>query len=236
MRIQKYLSEQKILSRREAEDYIRKGLITLNGKVVREMGVQIDPKKDKIAILGRGLKESAGKMTVAVNKPRGVVCSKIESEGVTIFQIFPKFKNLNVVGRLDKDSEGLLLLSNDGVITAAITGKDHLIEKEYEVSVREEINNSKAKRMEQGIKLEDGMTLPARVKILSPHKFLIVLKEGRKHQIRRMCAAVFLTVTGLKRLRIGNIYLGDLKSGSGRILEKGEVDKLKSLAKKLKNS
>ena len=230
MRIQKYLSEQKILSRREAEDYIRKGLITLNGKVVMEMGVQIDPKKDKIAIVGRGLKDVAEKMTVAINKPRDIVCSKIESEGKTVFEIFPKYKNLNIVGRLDKDSEGLLLLSNDGVVTAAITNKDHLIEKEYEVSAREEINNSKARKMEQGIKLEDGMTLPTRVKILSPHKFLIILKEGRKHQIRRMANAVELTITGLKRLRIGNIYLGDLKSGSGRVLEKREIDKLKNLA------
>lgn len=231
MRIQKYLSEQKILSRREAEEYIRKGLITLNGKVVREMGVQIDPKKDKIAILGRGMKEVSEKITVAINKPRGIVCSKAESEGVNVFQIFPKFKRLNVVGRLDKDSEGLLLLSNDGVITSAITGKDHLIEKEYEVSVREEINNSKAKVMERGIMLGERRTLPTRVKILTPHKFLIVLKEGRKHQIRRMCAEMELTVTGLKRLRIGNIHLDKLQSGGGRILEKAEVEKLKRMAK-----
>lgn len=229
MRIQKYLSEQKILSRREAEDYIRKGLITLNGKVVREMGVQIDPAKDKIAILGRGLKESAEKITVAINKPYGVVCSKIESEGTTVFQIFPKYKDLNVVGRLDKDSEGLLLLSNDGVVTSAITGSDHLIEKEYEVSVRENINPGKARKMEQGIELEDGMTLPTRVKILSPNKFLIILKEGRKHQIRRMAAAVGLTINGLKRLRIGNIYLAGLKPGAGRILDKKEVERLKKL-------
>lgn len=232
MRIQKYLSEQKILSRREAEEYIRKGQITLNGKVVREMGVQIDPAKDKIAILGRGLKESENKITVAVNKPRDVVCSKIETEGQTIFQIFPRFNNLNVVGRLDKDSEGLILLSNDGTVTAAVTSSEHLIEKEYEVSVREDVTNSKARKMESGIIIDGEMTLPARVKILGAHKFLIVLKEGRKHQIRRMCAALDLTVTSLKRLRIGNIHLGDIKSGGGRILERDEIDQLKRMATK----
>ncbi len=231
MRIQKYLSEQKILSRREAEDYIRKGLITLNGKVVREMGVQIDPAKDKIAVIGRAL-ETSNKITVAVYKPRGVVCSKIESEGVTVFQTFPRFSKLNVVGRLDKDSEGLLLLSNDGTVTSAVTSSDHLIEKEYEVSVREDMTPGKKKKMEEGIELEDGKTLPTRVKILSPHKFLIILKEGKKHQIRRMCAAVFLTVNGLKRLRIGNIHLDKLKSGDGRILEKNEIDKLKRMGSK----
>lgn len=234
MRIQKYLSEQKILSRREAEEYIRRGLITLNGKVVREMGVQIDPKKDKIEIVGRGLRDLPEKITVAINKPRDIVCSKVEgeAEGRTVFDIFPKFKRLNVVGRLDKDSEGLLLLSNDGTVTSAVTGSDHLIEKEYEVSVREDINNSKARVMEEGIMLKGRKTLPTRVKILNPHKFVIILKEGRKHQIRRMCAEMELTVTGLKRIRIGNIHLGNLKIGGGRVLEQMEVNKLKRMATK----
>ena len=229
MRIQKYLSQQKILSRREAEDYIRKGLITLNGKVVHEMGVQIDPMKDKVGILTAGLKEKAEKITVAVYKPRDIVCSKIGSEGTTVFEVFPKFQELNVVGRLDKESDGLLLLSNDGTVTSAVTGSDHLIEKEYEVSVRETINRGKANKLERGVKLEDGMTLPAKVEIIAPHKFVIVLKEGRKHQVRRMAAAVNLTVTGLKRLRIGNIFLGKLKPGMSRVLESKEIQELKNL-------
>jgi len=232
MRIQKYLSEQKILSRREAEEYIRRGLITLNGQVVREMGVKIDPKKDKIAIVGRGIRDVEEKMTVVINKPRDIVCTKSEGEGRTVFDIFPKFKNLNVVGRLDKDSEGLLLLSNDGTVTSAVTGSDHLIEKEYEVSVREDINNSKAKVMEAGILLKGRKTLPTRVKLVSAHKFIIILKEGRKHQIRRMCAEMELTVTSLKRIRIGNIHLSNLKIGGGRVLEQMEVDKLKRMGTK----
>ncbi len=231
MRIQKYLSEQKILSRRETEDYIKKGLIALNGKVVREMGAQIDPSKDKIEILKAASQETANKMTVAIYKPRDVVSSKINSEGRTVFEFFPQFERLNIVGRLDKSSEGLLLLSNDGVVTSSVTGSDHLIEKEYEVSVRETVSKSKANKMEQGIKLEDGMTLPAKVKILTPNKFLIVLKEGRKHQIRRMADAVYLTITGLKRLRIGNIFLGKLKPGESRILESKEIQELKNLVK-----
>jgi len=228
MRIQKYLSEQKILSRREAEDYIRKGFIRLNGKVVREMGVQIDPSKDKVEVLRRASKETAKKETVAVYKPRGIVSSKIISEGTTVFEIFPRFKRLNVVGRLDKSSEGLLLLSNDGAVTASVTGSDHLIEKEYEVSVRETVNPGKANKMEQGIQLEDGMTLPTKVTILDPNRFLIILKEGRKHQIRRMADAMHLTITRLKRTRIGNISLGKLKPGESRVLGDAEIQKLKN--------
>jgi pseudouridine synthase len=230
MRIQKYLSEKKILSRRETEDYIRKGFITVNGVIVQELGMQIDPDKDKVQILPLGLKESSKKITVAVYKPRGVVSSKIRSEGPTIFDVFPEFKRLNAVGRLDKESEGLLLLSDDGIVTSISTGNDHLIEKEYEVSVREHMTAGKARKMEQGMMLDDGLTLPTKVRILRQDKFLIILREGRKHQIRRMTAKLGLTVKSLKRIRIGNISIGDLKPGENRLLDSSEVRKLEALA------
>ena len=177
MRIQKYLSQQKILSRREAEDYIRKGLIKLNGKIVTEMGVRIDPKKDKIEVLRAPAAKVAAKLTVAVNKPRGIVSSKMEAEGETIFQLLPQFNHLNAVGRLDKESEGLILLSNDGTVTAAVTGAEHLVEKEYEVTVQEDIAPGKLKKMAGGVRLDDGMTLPAQTELISPHKFKIILKD-----------------------------------------------------------
>ncbi|PIR43945.1 pseudouridine synthase, partial [Candidatus Wolfebacteria bacterium CG10_big_fil_rev_8_21_14_0_10_31_9] len=104
MRIQKYLSQQKILSRREAENHIREGLIKINSQIVTQMGMQIDPEKDRIEILKS--KKIDKKTTIAVHKPRGIVSSKIKKEGATVFEIFPQFKNLNVVGRLDKESEG----------------------------------------------------------------------------------------------------------------------------------
>lgn len=231
MRIQKYLSQEKILSRRETEDYIRKGLISCNGKIIKEMGFKIDPEKDKIEILSRAKSEIGKKITIAINKPRGIVSSRNKSEGKTVFELFPEFSHLNTVGRLDKDSEGLLLLSNDGIITSIITGSDYKIEKEYEVVVRETVSSGKIKKMEQGIELEDGKTLPAKVKLLNPHAFRIILKEGRKHQIRRMASALFLTVLKLKRLRIGNINSSGIALGRYRVLSKNEVEKLKNLAK-----
>src|SRR3989344_305091 len=128
MRIQKYLSQEGILSRRETESFIKRGLIICNGKVVRDLGRQIDPAKDKIEILRDVHGTQQEKITVAVNKPRGIVSGKNKAEGQTIFDLLPKFKDLNTVGRLDKESEGLLLLSNDGIITKRITGSDHTIE------------------------------------------------------------------------------------------------------------
>lgn len=230
MRIQKYLSQQKILSRREAEEYIRKGLIRLNGAIVKEMGVQMDPERDCVEVL-RSTKNTVGaKITVAVNKPRGIVSSKMETEGETIFQILPQFAHLNTVGRLDKESEGLILLSNDGTVTNAVTGDKHLVEKEYEVSVRESVTQGKLRKMAAGLNLEDGPTLPAIAEQISPNSFALILKEGRKHQIRRMCAVLQLTVTHLKRIRIGNIYLGKLRSGEYRALTEKEIDELKGLS------
>lgn len=231
MRIQKYLSEQKILSRRETEEYIRRGLIKVNGEIVKDLGRQIDPAKDKVEIVPNGGGAAKEKTTVAVYKPRGIVSSKIKSEGETIFELLPNFAHLNTVGRLDKESEGLLLLSNDGVVTAAVTGEEHLIEKEYEVTVQENLVPGKLRKMEEGIKLEDGMTLPAETEMLDKHSFIIILKEGRKHQIRRMADAMKLTITSLKRTRIGNIHLGNLKPGQYRILKPSEVNQLKQLAK-----
>ena len=231
MRIQKYLSQQKILSRRETENYIRKGLIACNGKIVRDLGRQIDPEKDKIEILAPAKKEINKKITVAVNKPRDIVCSKNKTEGKTIFELLPQFENLNAVGRLDKDSEGLILLSNDGVITSAITGNDHKIEKEYEVAVREDLSRNKMSILENGVMIDGKITLPAQTKITGDHTFNIILKEGRKHQIRRMTDVVKLTIFKLKRIRIGNILLKDIKVGNYRVLSAGEVNKLKDLSK-----
>ncbi len=227
MRIQKYLSQQKILSRREAERYIKLGLIKLNGHIVREMGTQIDPAKDKIEVLRANPGQVSSKITIAVNKPRGIVSSKIKTEGETIFELLPQFEHLNVVGRLDKESEGLLLLSNDGLVTQAVTSNKHLVEKEYEVTVREFVKPSMLLKMEDGLMLEDGPTLKTQTELLDDHKFKIILKEGRRHQIRRMCDVLRLTVVNLKRIRIGNITLGHLKSGQFRELNKLEVEKLK---------
>lgn len=225
MRIQKYLSEQGIASRREAEQLIVAGLVSLNGKIVTEMGVKIDPEKDKITVRND---RTPKKTTVIIYKPRGVASSRNRAEGKTIYQLLPQFNDLNIVGRLDKESEGLLMLSDDGVIAKAVTGDAHKTEKEYIVSVREDIAPGRLKTLEKGIMLEDGMTLPCVISNINKFTFHITIREGRKHQIRRMCEYLKLTVTELKRIRIGSITLGKLRSGDFRKLSSQEIISLKS--------
>jgi pseudouridine synthase len=223
MRLQKYFSEQKILSRRETEEYILRGKIKVNGEIVKDLGRQVDPNKDAIEIVG----QMDTKTTIAINKPRGISSSKIRSEGKNIFDLFPQFANLNAIGRLDKESEGLILISNDGPLTNLITGKDHEIEKEYVIEVQERITQTKMKALSQGVVLEDGPTLPAKAKLLGDHKFSLIIKEGRRHQIRRMCDKIGLTVRRLRRIRIGNMRLGNLSVGGFRIITGDEIKKLK---------
>lgn len=225
MRIQKYLSLEGIASRREAEKLIKDGLVSLNGKVVTMMGVQIDPSKDKVTVRGD---ISQKKTTIIIYKPRGVVSSRIKREGKTIYDILPQFEDLDIIGRLDKESEGLLMLSDDGVIAKAVTGDAHKTEKEYIVSVQDNIIPVKLRKLEKGVVLEDGPTLPCTITNISKRTFNIVIHEGRKHQIRRMCERINLTVTGLKRIRIGPIVLGQLVSGEFRKLSVQETTSLKS--------
>ena len=235
VRVQKYLSDEGICSRREAEELIRRGLVSINGAVVKEMGVKIDPEKDRVELLREARGREKRSLSVAFNKPRGVVSSRIQTEGKTIYDMEPKLIQLDIVGRLDKESEGLIILSNDGVIARAVTGDDHVTEKEYEVTVQEEISERRLVRsFLEGMDLKDGKTLPARVKVVNKNTFKVILKEGRNHQIRRMCEHIRLTVIKLKRIRVGPVVLHNLKPGEYRPLSEWEVAELRGMRKSLK--
>ncbi len=220
--VQKILAERGLCSRREGERLVIAGKVRVNGAVAR-IGMLADPEKDTIEIAG--MTDAPTKETIAVYKPRGVVCSKNNEEGKTIFDVLPQYAGLNTVGRLDKESEGLLLLTNDGRLTRAVTGDDHRIEKEYIVEVREEIFPGLMQKMEKGIKLDGEKTLPCIAKMRDNRKsFTIILREGKKHQIRRMCDACHLTVLSLKRIRIGSVRLLKLRPGNVRPLTRAEVE------------
>jgi 23S rRNA pseudouridine2605 synthase len=224
MRIQKYLSEQGILSRRKAEEYIRAGKIRVNGQVA-QIGHSIDPTKDKVEVMG----ETTTQFTsVLVYKPRGISSARAGAEGKTIYDLLPQFSKLHIAGRLDKESEGLLILTNDGILAKQLTSDKHLIEKEYEVHTQERVEGPMLGHMTRGIKLKDGMTLPAEVTKISHNKFKIILREGRNHQIRRMADAVHLTVARLTRKRIGPLTTSKLQPGAFRELTPQEVSTLKS--------
>ena len=224
MRVQKYLSEQGILSRRTAETYIRAGKILINGKKA-EIGQQIDPKKDTVEVVGQ---TEASFTTVLVNKPRGVASSRSAQDGKTVYDLFPQFGKLHIAGRLDKESEGLLILTDDGILAKHLTSDQHIIEKEYEVHVQEKIRGPELAQMERGLKLKDGMTLPAKADKIGPNRYTIVLREGRNHQIRRMADAVQLTVTRLTRKRIGGVKTGRLHTGEFRELTPAEIKSFKA--------
>lgn len=223
VRLEKYIAQQGMCSRREGKQLIVDGKISVNGEIIRETGFGVDPNQDKVAIVGTVEK----KETIALYKPRGVETSKTSEDSVDIHDEFPELTHLAPVGRLDKDSEGLILLTNDGLITRAITGEHSDVEKEYVVTTREFVTDESLEKMAKGIMLDDKKTLPAKTKRVSDTKFLIVLQEGRKHQIRRMADACKLTIEELKRIRVGHIKIENLKSGEYRTLSDEEVSRFK---------
>ena len=210
-------------SRREGKQLILDGKISVNGKVVKETGFGVDPKLDKVEFVGKIEK----KETVALYKPRGIETSKTSEDSIDIHDEFPELAHLAPVGRLDKDSEGLILLTNDGLITRAITGEHSDVEKEYVVTTREFVTDEALSKMASGIMLDDKKTLPAKTKRLDDTVFSIILHEGRKHQIRRMADACRLTIEELKRIRVGHVKIGNLKSGMFRELSEKEVAEFK---------
>mgnify|MGYP003522201782 CR=1 FL=1 len=225
IRLEKHLAQSGMASRREAKDLISSGFVTVNGKKVREPGFGIVATDIVEIANSKSVKE-----TVLFYKPRGIETTATSPENIDIKAKFPKFAHLSPVGRLDKDSEGLILLSNDGTLTKAITGEHSKIEKEYQVTVREDVMPALLKRMNAGIMLDKIMTEPCRTKKLSRNEYTITLTEGRKHQVRRMANACKLTVTKLVRIRIGNLKIGKMTARNYKVLPAELVAQLKTNA------
>ncbi len=223
VRLEKQMAQMGLASRREAKALIVAGNVSVNGVVVRETGFGVDPESDVIALVGK----MPNKETVAIYKPRGIETSKTDWDNRDIHDEFPQFAHLAPIGRLDKDSEGLIILSNDGLLARAITGEKSGVEKEYVVTVREMVTDESLSKMARGILLDTKKTLPAKTNRIGDKTFSIVLREGRKHQIRRMCDACKLTVEKLLRVRIGSIKIGDMQSGDVRMLTESEVSSFK---------
>ena len=214
MRINKYLALQKHSTRRGADELIIKKQVFINGRLA-VLGDKVK-ETDKVDVRFRGKMPTY--VYLAYNKPRGQITSDIHIEGVS------------PIGRLDKDSHGLIILSNDGRITDALLNPNSAHEKEYVVMVKEKLRNNFKEKMEAGVQIEDEKTRPCKVKILNEKAFSVLLTEGKKHQIRRMCSALFAEVDDLKRVRIMNITLDKLGDGQYREITGDELDDfLKSL-------
>ncbi len=228
VRLQKFLADCGVASRRKAEELIVTGRVAVNGETVTELGSRVDPSKDKVKVDGQPVQPEEKKVYLKLYKPRGIVSSCVSQRGEsTICDLIKDFKErLYPVGRLDQASEGLILLTNDGELANKLMHPRYEHEKEYYVNVQSPMSEVDLKKLEAGIQIEGKRTLPARVRRLGETSFAIVLREGRKRQIRLMAEALGNRVTQLKRVRIKNIKLDDLKMGEYRELTKNEISGL----------
>lgn len=224
-RIQKILSARGIASRRKAEEYILAGLVKVNGKVA-ELGQKADPETDVIEVDGQVLRERADMLYYLLCKPVGVVTTNASTpDQKTVRELLPKDLQGKIVpvGRLDKDSEGLLLLTNDGVLAYRLTHPKFDHEKEYEVTTKDVITEGALEKLRKGVMIDGSKTKPAKIVKTGPNLFRITLTEGRNRQIRRMTERVGGEVTKLKRVRIMNLEDNQLKTGKVRKLTDAEV-------------
>lgn len=227
-RLQKFLARAGVASRREAERLISAGRVQVNDQVVQAMGVSVEPSKDRVVVDGRAVIVEDERHYYILHKPKGVVTTvKDRHAEKTVMDLVSNIPvRVYPVGRLDRDSTGLLLLTNDGDLAMAMTHPRHHVEKIYRVLVKGTPAPDSLRKLREGILLEDGMTAPALVKILESQKgqtiLEITLREGRKRQIRRMAAAVGHPVLELCRIQMGPLQLGELPVGSYRPLTESE--------------
>jgi 23S rRNA pseudouridine2605 synthase/23S rRNA pseudouridine2604 synthase len=227
MRLQKFLSHAGVCSRRQAEAYIQEGKVSVNGRVVDRMGVQIDPAVDTVSVSGRVVAGPAPEIHVLLHKPVGYISSCRHSGRKVVLDLVDIKERLYPVGRLDRDSSGLLLLTNNGRLHYRLTHPSFDHEKEYEVETRHPISDEALEKLAEGVVVGGRPTRPARVHRKGPGRFAIVLQEGRNRQIRRMAEAVGNEVTALKRVRMATLRLGDLPPGRWRYLSGAEAAELK---------
>tara|TARA_B100002003_G_scaffold139655_1_gene129202 strand:+ start:116 stop:820 length:705 start_codon:yes stop_codon:yes gene_type:complete len=222
VRLQKFLSSAGVCSRRQGEEYIKKGYVKVNGEVVIELGTKVDPTRDQIEIDRELIKEAQNRVYIVLNKPEGYVTSCKQPEDKIVLDLIDIPERIFPVGRLDKASTGLLILTNDGLLHHRISHPSHDHEKEYEVVLAKPIPNGALKKMEQGLPMMSTKTRSAKIEKISPTRFRIVLREGKNKQIRRMVRKVGNRVIRLKRIRISNIRLATLAEGQWRYLTEKE--------------
>lgn len=229
LRLQKFLSQAGFCSRRKGEEYIKSGRVKINGKIISELGVKIDSAKDKIIVDGKIIKIKQKLIYIALNKPKGYVTSCNQSGVKIVLELVDIPERIYPVGRLDKDSTGLLILTNDGRLHHRLSHPSFDHEKEYKVTLAKPITDADLSKMERGLSIMGTVTRPTTIKRLSTNKFIITLKEGRNKQIRRMVEKVGGKVAKLKRIRIANIKLKGFEEGAWRYLSVKEKDKLLKL-------
>lgn len=230
----KALTEAGIGSRRHMADVIREGKVIINGEIAEDFRHPIDPATDRVTVNGKAIDLKPGKpICLMLHKPKGILSTTRDDRGRrTVTDILPlEYRRLRLfpAGRLDKDSTGLLLLTNNGRLTYRLTHPRFEHEKEYLVYIKGNLTPEERSKLEQGIILEDGVTSPTtiiEVTTLPPFNYIIAMHEGRKRQVRRMFGSLGHQILALKRVRIGRLSLGDLKEGNVRQLSNQEIGEL----------
>ncbi len=233
VRLNKFLSEAGVCSRREADRLIENGQVTIDGKKAG-MGVKVMPGQE-VKVGKKIVSKSQRMIVMAVNKPRGIVCTEEKRERNSIIRFLNYPERITYVGRLDKDSRGLLLMTNNGDIINKMMRAGNLHEKEYKVTVDKEITEQFLSKMASGVPILDTVTRPCKIEKIGKYTFKIILTQGLNRQIRRMCEALGYEVKDLLRTRIMNIELGQLKEGTYRMLTDQELEVLYDLVKDSSN-
>ena len=237
VRLQKFLAEAGIASRRKCEELIQSGKVMVNGKVVETLGTKINPKEDKVTYNGKIVENSLQKTYILLNKPIGyVTTAKDQFKRDTVLDLLKINKRIVPCGRLDMYTSGALILTDDGDFVYKITHPKHEIEKTYTVTIKGIVTNEEVQKLRQGVEIDDNgekyITKKANVRILKTDiekdisRLEIVIHEGKNRQVRKMCEAVGRKVLALHRSKIGNIGVKDLKIGTWRYLKKHEIEKL----------
>lgn len=234
IRLQKFLADSGIASRRKCEKIILEGRVKVNTKVVTELGTKVNPYKDFIEVDGKVLKRQEDKIYILLNKPIGYVTTvRDQFKRPTVMDLLKCIQTRIVpVGRLDMYTSGALILSNDGEFINKITHPSHEVDKTYNVTIKGKINQEEIEQLKKGVDIGDYVTKPAKVKILkidenkNISRIQITIHEGKNRQIRRMCKAINKSVIGLHRAAIGNITVKNLKLGEYRSLNNKEIEDL----------
>lgn len=235
LRLQKYLAAAGVASRRGAEEMIAAGRVAINGRVIREMGTKVRPEQDRVTVDGVLISAAPRSRYILLFKPAGYICSCEDERGRrTVLDLLSGVEErVYPVGRLDYDTSGLLLLTNDGALTQSLLHPSRLVDKTYAAEVKGVPTGQALEQLRRGLRLEDGMTAPAQVRVLRRRAdgalLELTIHEGRNRQVRRMLEAVNLPVLHLKRVRFAFLDLSGLQPGEWRDLTGEEVSRLKNL-------
>jgi 23S rRNA pseudouridine2605 synthase len=231
VRLQKFMAEAGVASRRASEEFIREGRVQVNGAVVAVLGTKIDPLHDEVRLDGMRLKPRR-KLYIAVHKPRGYLCSRSDPQRRQIIaELLPKeWTNLYTVGRLDRDSEGLILMTNDGEFCLRVSHPRYGIRKVYRVTVRGRVASDLVPKLEKGVQVGGERLHADRARLLKTHQngsvLELELSEGKNREVRRLLEALGIEVELLQRIRIGSLRLGELPAGRWRTLTEPEIKSL----------